>query len=779
MPAGPPADTAPERRDWAARRSWRVATPQVANVSACQQRANSLSLAPRPACLLAQVSGSLAPSTTATVTLTLGGAPFKGFLLTADKGTFGASPSAGTQPWPGCGGTGLAHSDAALKTSVSAPLLLPSAGGSVVTFRAFVLTALGGAWYGPLGAQLTVGGGAGSATALAAAGGLPATSWCSAPGPGPPFCLSWEVAGDSVVLGLNASGLSAGAYLAVGFASMFKAMCPADIYVTWPSSGTVTDASCAAGGGDRRRRLTDYQVRTDAVQNAAVVAASTGSGGFASLSFRRKLATGDASDAVIAQGASLFVNWARSSGATRGAISGHGMRLGQDYGYVTLVLNPTPQPPPLPPPAPGPPQPSSPPPPPPLPPPQPPPPQPPSPPSPPPASCVATKTCSPPPPSPQPPPPLPPPSPPPPPTWSTWCSDSSAAPQFCLSWAAAGPGTLTFHMRGRSAGAVSMGLAAAAGMMGPADVVVAWVDAMTGAAVVSDRTNLVGHSDPVVASVGSAVALSGSVAGGVTDVFFTRPLSPVAAGATQLLVGASYHIIWALHPTAPTTQSGYLASHNTALRGGTAAPLLLIPLPPAPPPPSPPSPPSPPPASCVLTGTCKPPPPSPLPPRPPPPPPPQSPPFSSPTFSVVFQLRFASMTLSSLIADLATLAAFNNSVLQSTAAFASVPLSAVTLESLAAGSVIAHLSTRFTSALSASAFAGQLANSSAVAAAFSGATASGVVLAAPPAPPAPGSPLPPPASLSPYVSSWCACLLRDPQLGFTYRQFPNDPPELC
>jgi hypothetical protein len=556
-----------------------------------------------------QLSGSLAALTSGTVTLALP-AGFRGFLLSASAGAF-SSPPPGAQLWA-CGSApssaALAHGPAAAatRTAVTATYTLPATTGAVVTFRAYVLTSLGNAWYGPLFSTLTVGAAVPGLSALAPPGGPPApppTSWCAPSVVPGAFCLAWAPAGDgsAIMLTMNATGVPAGGYLAVGFGASFGTMCAADIVLGWRtgvgSGFAVTDSYCSAGG---------YDVRTDAAQHATLVAGSYVSG-VTTIAFTRPLLTGDARDAALVAGRAMNVTWAKGSGENEGGTvepDEHGQTFNVGYGYVTLVLVPAvgvpspagvpdaPPPRSLPPPAPPPPA--------------------PPPPAPPPAACVALGTCSPPP----PPPPRPPPAPPP--TWRSWCSDATAAPAFCLDWAQPGAGdtSIALRVRGRTTGAVSLGFAATPRAMSPADVYVAWVNCGTGVASVSDRTNT-GYLAPTVDGIQAATLVSGSCSGGVMEVSFTRPLLSADGVNAALLPGGQLNIIWSLHDAPPPS----LAAHSATQRGFAPSPLMLVPQSSSPPPA--------PPASCIALGSCEPPLPA-APPKLPPPKPPLMPRLSSP-----------------------------------------------------------------------------------------------------------------------------------------------------
>ena len=589
---------------------------------------------------------------------------------------------------------------------MSAAYAAPAA-GTLVTFKAYVLTSLGQPWYGPLLSTLSVGSGS-PLSALSASDAPPRTDWCA---PANVVCLAWAVSGGRIQLTVNGTGVPTGGYLAMGFSGVFGHMCPADMLIYRQGVATALDAYCSGNSND---------VNTGEPQNVTLVSSSIANGVTTAV-FSRALVTSDSHDAAITPGLALNVTWAKGM-VSGGELNYHG-GSNTSFGYVTLVLVPLPSPPPSPPPLPPPPSPS------------PPPPSPYPPPIPPPAGCVLAGTCA-------PPPPLPPPS------WQSWCSDAGATPLFCLAWSAA-PGdasSLLLRVRGRTSGAVSVGLTQSAGKMYPADVYVASVNCATSATAVYDGSTS-SYAAPTADAVQAAVAVSGSCSAGVMEAVFTRPLAGNGVDAA-LVPGALVNVIWSLHDAAPASLAT-LVSHSTTARGFTLTPLPLVPLP---------SPPPPPPASCIAEGTCSPPPPSPpsAPPAPSPPPP-----LDAGSAVVAFSARFTTLSLAALAADPALNSSFVNALLDATAAAAGVLREHVTLDSLVAGSVVAHVAVHYNAAqvASASALVAKLTDPTASVAVFSSmrsAFGAPVIagVAASAAPPAPVPPAPVPAAAA-FTTSWC------------------------
>ena len=159
---------------------------------------------------------------------------------------------------------------------------------------------------------------------------------------------------------------------------------------------------------------------------------------------------------------------------------------------------------------------------------------------------------------------------------TSWCEPRASA--LCVSWALRpGGGALRFNVTARTRGYASIGFGSTYGRMSPADVYALWLDASSGALVVSHRTNGAGYDAPTLAaSQAYATPVSAAVAGDTLSAVFDLALGVGAPSDVHLQPGgAPTLLIWSIGDAVPSSPSGALAQHSSSGRG-SAPPLNLF-----------------------------------------------------------------------------------------------------------------------------------------------------------------------------------------------------------
>ena len=155
---------------------------------------------------------------------------------------------------------------------------------------------------------------------------------------------------------------------------------------------------------------------------------------------------------------------------------------------------------------------------------------------------------------------------------SEWCEPRSRA--LCVAWTLRpGGAALRFNVTARTAGYASIGFGSVYGRMSPADVYAMWLDATTGALVMSHRRNGAGYDAPSLeASQAFATPLAGAMLGGELSAQFDLALGGGAPSDALLVAGSPTFLIWALADAVPASPTAALAQHSASGRG--AAPPL-------------------------------------------------------------------------------------------------------------------------------------------------------------------------------------------------------------
>ena len=131
----------------------------------------------------------------------------------------------------------------------------------------------------------------------------------------------------------------------------------------------------------------------------------------------------------------------------------------------------------------------------------------------------------------------------------TYCAGAA----FCLHWAVNGS-VIQFTMTGAKGGYVSLGFTDTDRRMVVADTWTSWVDATTGAPVLSHgrMTSYDRMPDAVMPyNPSSGWLLSGQAAGGGLSATWQRHLAPAPASTDADLRPSRTNIVWAIHATAP------------------------------------------------------------------------------------------------------------------------------------------------------------------------------------------------------------------------------------
>jgi ferredoxin-NADP reductase len=133
-----------------------------------------------------------------------------------------------------------------------------------------------------------------------------------------------------------------------------------------------------------------------------------------------------------------------------------------------------------------------------------------------------------------------------------FCASSGA---FCVRWAAdVDAASVTFDVSARTGGYVALGFAEQYNVMSPADVFAVWVDASSGAGVLSHRRNANGYDAPTVRPLPPGAALqAASSSDSALTAQFTVPL-PAAAGVVNL--------IWCVADGVPSGRDAPMDSHG-------------------------------------------------------------------------------------------------------------------------------------------------------------------------------------------------------------------------
>eukprot|EP00035_Acanthoeca_spectabilis_P007825 m.144226 g.144226 ORF g.144226 m.144226 type:complete len:4359 (-) comp14100_c0_seq10:3061-16137(-) len=141
---------------------------------------------------------------------------------------------------------------------------------------------------------------------------------------------------------------------------------------------------------------------------------------------------------------------------------------------------------------------------------------------------------------------------------------------FCVSWQPADEDNhIQFTISGQTSGYLALGITDVANAMGPADVVMCWME--NGAIVVSDRFNP--QRGVNVEDLSQDVTLvSSNVTNGVPSCTFKRALSANDANDRSIPAGVA-NLLWAMGPMS-TSESGTPAWHGLQSRGGFTATLL-------------------------------------------------------------------------------------------------------------------------------------------------------------------------------------------------------------